>query len=180
MALVVKNLPANAGDTRDTGSIHGSGRFPGVGNGTPLQYSCQENSMERGAWQATIHGKHIEADTTHQLSMQHKQICLKTREGNIRNTFFQPTMEIRGIIYPFVNKSNYLLISKAVLPYSPRFSLNMSIYPKKSKLKALLSILSEVERLGLIIHKEQLGQKFSIHHFTHHPPPPNLCSQPSV
>ena len=47
---VVKNLPANAGDTRETGSIPGSGRSPGVGNGNPLQYSCLENLMDRGAW----------------------------------------------------------------------------------------------------------------------------------
>ena len=40
---------------RDPGSIPGLGRFPGEGNGYPLQYSCQENSMERGAWQATVH-----------------------------------------------------------------------------------------------------------------------------
>ena len=46
---VVKN-PANAGDARVTGSIPGSGRSPGGGNGTPLQYSCLENSMDRGAW----------------------------------------------------------------------------------------------------------------------------------
>ena len=46
--LVVKNLPANAGDTRDAGSIPGSGRYPGEGNGNPLQYSCPENPMERG------------------------------------------------------------------------------------------------------------------------------------
>ena len=45
---VVKNLPANVGDTRDMGSIPESGRFPGVGNGNPLQYSCLENPMERG------------------------------------------------------------------------------------------------------------------------------------
>ena len=53
---VVKNLPANAGDARDTGSIPGSGRSPGGGNGNPIQYSCLENSMDRGAWQATVHG----------------------------------------------------------------------------------------------------------------------------
>ena len=46
---VVKNLPANAGDTRDACSIPGSGRSPGIGNGNPLQYSCLENSMDRGA-----------------------------------------------------------------------------------------------------------------------------------
>ena len=56
VALVVKNLPANAGDIRDASSIPGLGRTPGEENGNPLQYSCLENSMDRGAWQATIHG----------------------------------------------------------------------------------------------------------------------------
>ena len=49
MALAVKNWPAKAGDVRDTGLIPGSGRFLGVGNGSPLQYSCLENPMDRGA-----------------------------------------------------------------------------------------------------------------------------------
>ena len=53
---MVKNLPANAGDTRDTGSIPGGGRSPGEGHGNPLQYSCLENPMGRGAWWATVHG----------------------------------------------------------------------------------------------------------------------------
>ena len=57
MVLVVKNLPANAGDVRDAGSIPGSGRFPGRGNGNSLQYPCLENTTERGAWQATMHGE---------------------------------------------------------------------------------------------------------------------------
>ena len=56
MALVVKNSLANAGDVRDTGSIPGSGRSPGVGNGNPLQYSCMENSMDREAWWVRVHG----------------------------------------------------------------------------------------------------------------------------
>ena len=51
--LVVKNLPANAGDVRDLGSIPGSGRSSGGGHGNPLQYSCLENPMYRAAWQAT-------------------------------------------------------------------------------------------------------------------------------
>ena len=55
---VVKNPPVNAGYTRDVGSIPGSGRSPGVGNGNPLQYSSLENSMNRGAWQATAQGGH--------------------------------------------------------------------------------------------------------------------------
>ena len=53
---VVENPPANAEDTRDEGSILESERSPGGGNGNPLQYSCLENSMDRGAWQATVHG----------------------------------------------------------------------------------------------------------------------------
>ena len=57
MVLVVKNLPANAGHVRDAGSIPGSGRFPGRGNGNSLQYPCLENTTERGAWQATMHGE---------------------------------------------------------------------------------------------------------------------------
>ena len=56
MALVVKNLPANAGDRRDTGSIPGSGKFPGEGNDNPLQYSCLENPRDRGVWWAIVQG----------------------------------------------------------------------------------------------------------------------------
>ena len=55
-ALVVKNLSASAGDVRDGGSIPEWGRSPGERNGNPLQYSCLENSMDGGAWRATVHG----------------------------------------------------------------------------------------------------------------------------
>ena len=53
---MVKNLPINAGDRRDAGPILGLGRSHGEGNGNPLQYSCLENAMDRGAWWATVHG----------------------------------------------------------------------------------------------------------------------------
>ena len=66
---MVKNLPGNAGDIRDTGSIPGWGRSPGGGHGNPLQYSCLENSMDRGVWWTTAHGGHKELDTTERLSM---------------------------------------------------------------------------------------------------------------
>ena len=56
VVLVVKKPPANAGDAGDVGSIPGLGRFPGVGNGNLLQYSCLENSMDRGIWQTTVCG----------------------------------------------------------------------------------------------------------------------------
>ena len=53
---MVKNPPANAGNTGDTGSVPGSERFPGVGNGNPLQHPYLENSMDKRSWQATVHG----------------------------------------------------------------------------------------------------------------------------
>ena len=59
---VVKNIPASVGDTGDKGSVPGSGRSPGGRHGCPLQYSCLENPMDRGAWEATVHGV-AESDT---------------------------------------------------------------------------------------------------------------------
>ena len=56
VVLVVKNLPADAVDVRDAGSVPGPGRCPGGGQGNPLQYSFLENPMHRGTWQATVHG----------------------------------------------------------------------------------------------------------------------------
>ena len=61
---VVKNLPVNAGDIRDVGLIPGLVRSLGGGHGNPLQYSCLENPMDRGAWWATVHGVTKESDTT--------------------------------------------------------------------------------------------------------------------
>ena len=64
-----ENPPASAGDTRDAGWIPGSERSPGEGNGSPLQYSCLNNSMDRGARWATIHGVAEELDRAKQLSI---------------------------------------------------------------------------------------------------------------
>jgi len=63
---MIKNLPANVGDARDAGSIPGSERSLGVGNGNPLQYSCLENAMDRGVWWATVH---VVAKSWTQLNM---------------------------------------------------------------------------------------------------------------
>ena len=52
---MVKNLPSNAEAVEDLGSVSGLGRSPGEGNSNPLQYSCQDNPIDRGAWRATIH-----------------------------------------------------------------------------------------------------------------------------
>ena len=64
MAQWVKESPCNARDTGDAGSVPGSGRSPGEGNDNPLQYSCLGNPMDRGAWQATVHGVTKELDMT--------------------------------------------------------------------------------------------------------------------
>ena len=60
---MAKNPPASAGDARDTGSVPGSGSSPGVGSGNPLQYSCLENPMDRGALRAIVH-RVSQSDTT--------------------------------------------------------------------------------------------------------------------
>ena len=71
VALVVKNLPAITGDIRDMGSIPGLGRFPEEGHGNPLQHSCLENPVDRGAWPATVHGV---AQSQTQLSTARQQL----------------------------------------------------------------------------------------------------------
>ena len=66
--VVVKNLPISAEDARNVSLIPGSERSPGGGNGNSLQYSCLGNSMDRGAWWATVHGVTKELDVTERLS----------------------------------------------------------------------------------------------------------------
>ena len=74
---MVRNLPASAEDIRDAGSILGSRRSPGGVHGNPLQYSCLENPMERGAWQATVH-------RVAQSWTRLKQLSMHTRTPNTR------------------------------------------------------------------------------------------------
>ena len=73
MAQLVKNLPANAGGVSDVGSVPGLERSLGEGNSNPLQYSCLENSMDRGAWWAIVHGV---AGTT-EFVYTHMHACIK-------------------------------------------------------------------------------------------------------
>ena len=81
---MVKNPPAKARDIGDAGSISGSGRSPGGGNGNPLQNLCLEDPMDRGTWQATVH-RVAESDPTKQLNFhfsfrygEHCEGCLKS------------------------------------------------------------------------------------------------------
>ena len=71
---MVRNTPVNAEDEGDPGLIPGSGRSPGEGSGNPLQYSCLENSMNRGAWQGIVHG--VEESLTHIEFIPYKEIPL--------------------------------------------------------------------------------------------------------
>ena len=89
MALVVKNPSANAGDVRVQGLIPGLGRSPGVGNGNWLQYSCLENSMDKGAWWATVHGaaKHQTRRSTHRYTHR----VLASYEAARKCTFYTYT-----------------------------------------------------------------------------------------
>ena len=64
-----KESTCNARDLRDVRSIPGSGRFPGEGNGSPLQYSCLAKPMDRGAWWGTVHRVNKESDTTERLTL---------------------------------------------------------------------------------------------------------------
>ena len=82
---VIKNSPASAGDARDLGSIPGSERFPGGGNGNPLQYSCLGNPMDRGAWWAAVHGVtesqtqlSMHAHTNTYICIIHSYVCMHT------------------------------------------------------------------------------------------------------
>ena len=78
VALVVKSLPANAGDIRNTSSISGLRRYPGEGTGYPLQYSCLENPVDRGDWWAAVH-RFAELDMTeaNKHSRAHLSACAK-------------------------------------------------------------------------------------------------------
>ena len=82
---MVKNLPANAGDTREVDSLPGSGRSPGGGNVNPPKYSCLENSMDRGAWWVTVPGV-TESDMIE---------CAHTHTHQISNLTFHPKTQKR-------------------------------------------------------------------------------------
>ena len=123
---MVKNPPANAGDARDLGLIPGLGRSSGEGNGNPLQYSCLENSMDRGALWAIVH----EVGKRHKLSThrQRKHASLLA-SGVFSNPW--PSLACKGITckFPlhlvFVPGSESLCIS----PFSPKDTSHIRLGP---------------------------------------------------
>ena len=103
---MVRNLSASAGEARDMGLVPGSGRSPGAGNGKPLQYSCLENSMDRGAWQATVHGV-TKLDTTEWLSTLMQLI--------VSQVIMTPNMNIYAESFKYMsykNISSFFMMTK--------------------------------------------------------------------
>ena len=96
VVLVVKHLPANARDMGDAGLIPGLGRSSG-GDGNPLQYSCLENPLDRGAWWATVHGAAKSWTCRKQLSMYKQKKPAKTNPGNIGNFPFTIQFQLSNL-----------------------------------------------------------------------------------
>ena len=101
-----RNLPASAGDTRVMGWIPGSGRFLGEQNGNPLQYSCLENSMDRGAWKATVHGAAKSQTRLSNWAPTHKETRYCNRD------FQQPSHTLPHFPPALSPGSNSLILSK--------------------------------------------------------------------
>ena len=97
MVQEVKNPPVSTGDTRDAGSIPGSGRSTGEGDGSPLQYPCLENSLDRGAWRATVHGV-TKSQTKLTMYMPHTIIYLVAVTVSANNILSLQTMRSHGSI----------------------------------------------------------------------------------
>ena len=98
VAQVVKNPLANAGDKRDAGSTPGSGRSPGVGNGNPLQNPSLENSMDRGAWQPTVHGvrKSWTWLSTHTRTRRFRQWFCLNLMTTLKSSYYSPRVSWVG------------------------------------------------------------------------------------
>ena len=106
MKLVLKNPPASAGDLRDTGSIPGLGRFPGGGNGNPLQYSCLKNSMDRETWWVTVH-RVTKSRTRLRQFNTHEQL-LKLENLKYRSQFSSICVPNSQHLYSEVSPENLL------------------------------------------------------------------------
>ena len=97
---MVKNPPANAGNTGDKGSIPGSRRAAGVGSGNPLQYPCLENSMDRGVWWGIVHGARVGHDRPQMKSLtQVEQRIYRRKRIRLASDFLTAVLETRARVY---------------------------------------------------------------------------------
>ena len=115
----VKNLPVNAGDARDVGSVPGSGRSSGKGDGNPLQYSCRENPMDRGAWPARVH--EVTKSQTRLRGWARSRLCTESSalltthnyglgQEKIWNNFIFFTLWSRHFFFIFLINLNFFLV----------------------------------------------------------------------
>ena len=115
---VIKNLSANAGDPRDTGSILGSGRSPGVGNGNPLQYSCLENPIGRWAWWVIDHRV---AKSQTRLSVYARAHTHTHKAGGMQWRFITSALSMLHLVWMTTPAS--CLCSPALLKHQPAYFL---------------------------------------------------------
>ena len=130
-------VSANAGDTRDAGSVTGSGRSSGGGNGKPFQYSYLENPMDRGAWWAIVHGASkswtqlCDWECIHQISVGHFKSFLNHVQLDLHLTFFMPGQEYRMPTFLLIVGS----VMKSSLSKEDGWSVAFIVFWKKTKKK---------------------------------------------
>ena len=149
VALVVKNPPASSGDTRDAGTIPGSLRSPGGGHVNPLQYSCLENPVDRGAWQATVHGV-AKSRTWLSPTSSHSSSCVDlTSERSLSShaiilvdVFWAPAYDIfRELLWPVFSLT--VIFKKICYLHTP----NMWVTCKFDELLSTTSLASILVKL---------------------------------
>ena len=145
MALVLKNPPANAGDTKDVGLIPGSGRSPGGGHGNTLQYSCLENPMDRQAWWATVHG----------VTKSWTQLKWLSMHAHIKVwAMFFAQMSFSGISLALVEGATFSFLTQVIL--SNLLGKGCIFCPKYSVRSPWISISKRVnptEKGGVTLYK---------------------------
>ena len=115
VAQLIKNLPANGGDTRHTSSIPGSGRSPEIGNGKPLQCSCLENSRERRAWQATVYGI---AENQNWMSMTRTNLSVQAlHRGQLFENLWAASYKV-SLSFTYSWSLLKLMSIESVMPYN--------------------------------------------------------------
>ena len=157
--LVVKNLPANAGDIRVTGSIPGLGRSPGGGHGNPLQYSCLENPRDRGAWWSAVYGvahdwRDLAAAVAYPLGKMWELDC---KEGwALKNWSFQTVMLKKTLEIPLECKRSKQSILKEI---SPEYSLEgLTLKLKFQYLGHLMQRVDPLEKILMLREIEGGGK----------------------